>query len=520
MRPGDRVAIWAPNGYRWIVAALGLWEAGAVLVPVNTRFKGAEAAVILGRYVPGSPLEPYFTLSREGIIIAIALYGFIASVLPVWMLLAPRDYLSTFMKIGTIALLAVGIIVTLPVMENEAVTKFASSGEGPVFAGSLFPFVFITIACGALSGFHSLIASGTTPKMIESEPQVRFIGYGAMLMESFVAVMAIIAASIIDPGHYYAMNAPAAVVGDSVQSASTAVNELGFTISPDALSQAAQDDVFAAPDPDDLPIAAPADARCVEPVAGVVHVVLELLAVASLAEDPKLPARVALDDLEHAGDGLVPALVEGADPRRRMRKRFARFLGETPERGFTAVQNLYARTLDWSLAHRWVIVLMCVVSLLAIPFLAGAASKNFLPDEDESQFQANIRTPEGTSIDSPAVKRDLAAMDARLERALPGSRVASYASTGDETFVSGEGIRSASVGTTLAAGGLRVEPFGMALDTAKFQPQHPKFEQIQQIDSELSHAITSPVVCEKALLMASAIAPFGAPPPSGLMEFQ
>jgi carbon starvation protein len=143
------------------------------------------------------------------------------------------------MKIGTIMLLAVGILVTLPVMQNEAVTKFASSGEGPVFAGSLFPFVFITIACGALSGFHSLIASGTTPKMLESEPQVRFIGYGAMLMESFVAVMAIIAASIIDPGLYYAMNAPAAVVGDTVQSASQAVNGLGFTITPGALQSAA-----------------------------------------------------------------------------------------------------------------------------------------------------------------------------------------------------------------------------------------------------------------------------------------
>ena len=138
-------------------------------------------------------------------------YGFLASVLPVWMLLAPRDYLSTFMKIGTIVLLAIGILVTLPVMQNEPVTKFASSGEGPVFAGALFPFVFITIACGALSGFHALIASGTTPKMIEKERQVRFIGYGAMLMESFVAVMAIIAASIIDPGLYYAMNVPAGV---------------------------------------------------------------------------------------------------------------------------------------------------------------------------------------------------------------------------------------------------------------------------------------------------------------------
>jgi carbon starvation protein len=143
------------------------------------------------------------------------------------------------MKIGTICLLAVGILVTLPVMQNEAVTKFAHNGAGPVFAGSLFPFVFITIACGALSGFHSLIASGTTPKMIEKESQVPFIGYGAMLMESFVAVMAIIAASIIDPGLYYAMNAPAAVVGDTVQSASQAVNGLGFTITPGALQSAA-----------------------------------------------------------------------------------------------------------------------------------------------------------------------------------------------------------------------------------------------------------------------------------------
>ena len=156
------------------------------------------------------------------------------------MLLAPRDYLSTFMKIGTIMLLAIGIVVTLPVMQNEAVTPFASSGDGPVFAGALFPFVFITIACGALSGFHALIASGTTPKMIQKERQVRFIGYGAMLMESFVAVMAIIAASILDPGLYFAVNAPAGVVGDTAQSASQAVGELGFAISPGELDAAAR----------------------------------------------------------------------------------------------------------------------------------------------------------------------------------------------------------------------------------------------------------------------------------------
>ena len=196
-------------------------------------------AIVAGGWVQDSSLADTFTLDPETLALCLVAYGFFASVLPVWMLLAPRDYLSTFMKIGTIFLLAIGIVVTLPLMENEPVTKFASSGEGPVFAGALFPFVFITIACGALSGFHSLIASGTTPKMIEKETQVRFIGYGAMLMESFVAVMAITAASIIDPGLYYAMNAPAGVVGDSVQSASEAVNGLGFAISPGELQSAA-----------------------------------------------------------------------------------------------------------------------------------------------------------------------------------------------------------------------------------------------------------------------------------------
>jgi carbon starvation protein len=201
-------------------------------------------AIVAGGWVQESEgaLADFFTLSPETLTLCLVVYGFFASVLPVWMLLAPRDYLSTFMKIGTIVLLAIGILVTLPVMENEAVTDFASSGDGPVFAGALFPFVFITIACGALSGFHSLIASGTTPKMIEKETQVRFIGYGAMLMESFVAVMAMVAASILDPGVYFAMNSPAGVVGDSVQSASQAVTELGFAVSPAEL-QAVADDV-------------------------------------------------------------------------------------------------------------------------------------------------------------------------------------------------------------------------------------------------------------------------------------
>src|SRR5919109_1092277 len=196
-------------------------------------------AIVAGGWVQDSSLADAFTLSPEALTLCLIGYGFFASVLPVWMLLAPRDYLSTFMKIGTIILLAVGILVTLPVMQNEAVSKFASSGEGPVFAGALFPFVFIIIACGALSGFHSLIASGTTPKMIEKETQVRFIGYGGMLTESFVAVMAIIAASILAPGLYYAMKAPAGVLGETAQSAATAVKDFGFTITPAELNAAA-----------------------------------------------------------------------------------------------------------------------------------------------------------------------------------------------------------------------------------------------------------------------------------------
>src|SRR3954449_8442187 len=197
------------------------------------------AAIAGGGVVQDSGLADTFTLSPETLAFCLIGYGFVASVLPVWMLLAPRDYLSTFMKVGVIAMLAVGIVVTLPTMQNEAVTKFATNGAGPVFAGALFPFVFITIACGALSGFHALIASGTTPKMIEKESQIRFIGYGAMLTESFVAVVDVFAVAILGPGLYYAVNAPAAVVGDSVQSASRAVNGLGFTITPGALQNAA-----------------------------------------------------------------------------------------------------------------------------------------------------------------------------------------------------------------------------------------------------------------------------------------
>ena len=196
-------------------------------------------AIIVGGWVQESSWAEYFTLSPSTLAIALIIYGFIAAVLPVWMLLAPRDYLSTFMKIGTIVLMAVGIIVTLPPMRNTAFTDFAFRGDGPVFAGSLFPFVFIIIACGALSGFHALISSGTTPKMIQKESQVRLIGYGSMLMESFVAVMAMAAACLLSPGLYFAMNSPAGVVGTTVQSAAEAVSNMGFVITPEQLQAAA-----------------------------------------------------------------------------------------------------------------------------------------------------------------------------------------------------------------------------------------------------------------------------------------
>src|SRR3712207_5010090 len=197
-------------------------------------------AIIGGGWISeSSAYAEAWTFSANQITFALIAYGFVASVLPVWVLLAPRDYLSTFMKIGTIVLLAIGIAITLPPMHMPRATQFAFTGEGPVFAGSLFPFVFITIACGALSGFHSLIASGTTPKLIQKESQVRMIGYGAMLMESFVAVMAMIAAVTLDPGVYFAMNANPALLGDTVQSASQAVNGFGFSVSPETLQSTA-----------------------------------------------------------------------------------------------------------------------------------------------------------------------------------------------------------------------------------------------------------------------------------------
>lgn len=199
------------------------------------------AALVYGRTVSLSPdLAPLFTFTGPQLAIIMMAYGFVASVLPVWLLLAPRDYLTTFLKIGTICALAVGIMVVLPDLKMPAVTQF-TDGTGPVFSGSLFPFLFITIACGAVSGFHALISSGTTPKMLENETQARFIGFGGMLMESFVAIMAMIAASVIEPGIYFAMNSPAAKIGTDVVSAAAAVSSWGFVITPDMLAQVAKD---------------------------------------------------------------------------------------------------------------------------------------------------------------------------------------------------------------------------------------------------------------------------------------
>ena len=198
-------------------------------------------ALVYGRYVGDNPLlAPYFDLKGETLALIIIGYGFVASVLPVWLLLAPRDYLSTFLKVGTMLLLALGILFVRPDLQMPAVTKFID-GSGPVWSGSLFPFLFITIACGSVSGFHALIASGTTPKMIENEDQIRFIGYGAMLTESFVAIMAMIAATVLHPGVYFAMNSPAGLIGTDPAHAAQVISSWGFVVTPDMLTQIAQD---------------------------------------------------------------------------------------------------------------------------------------------------------------------------------------------------------------------------------------------------------------------------------------
>jgi carbon starvation protein len=214
---------------------------GRILEMSAIGFVLLMVALVYGRSVAESPeLAPYFNLSGPTLALIIIGYGFVASVLPVWLLLAPRDYLSTFMKIGVITLLAIAIIIVRPDLQMPAFTKFVD-GSGPVWAGSIFPFLFITIACGAVSGWHSLISSGTTPKMVENENQIRFLGYGAMLMESFVAIMAIISASVLHPGVYFAMNSSAGLIGTTAAQAAATVSNWGFLVTPDMLTQVAKD---------------------------------------------------------------------------------------------------------------------------------------------------------------------------------------------------------------------------------------------------------------------------------------
>lgn len=249
------VVVKALAGSSWGVFTIAATIPIAILMGIYMRYirpgkvlEGSIVGFILlmlalwgGQFIAADPeLAKMFTFTGGQLAVMIGIYGFVASILPVWLLLAPRDYLSSFLKIGVIFLLAVGILIVLPELHMPKISKFID-GSGPVFAGNLFPFLFITIACGSVSGFHALVSSGTTPKMLEKETHSRFIGYGGMLMESGVAIMALIAACSLHPGLYFAMNAPAAVIGGDATSAATVISEWGFQVTANDITNAAKD---------------------------------------------------------------------------------------------------------------------------------------------------------------------------------------------------------------------------------------------------------------------------------------